>query len=99
MKFMCPQAEGRAEMPWRKETCPADITRCPPADSRGCLREGVQVCVYDRYSIRSIERDLRRPVTVWVLDGLPLTVIGCGCHPLTEGSRSVPAAGPRGAQR
>ena len=38
MKFMCPQAEGRAEMPWRKETCPADITRCPPADSRGCLR-------------------------------------------------------------
>ena len=56
----------------------------------------MQVCVcavcglYDKYSIRSIEKDLRRPVTVWVLDGLPLTVIGCGRHPLTEGSRSLP---------
>ena len=29
MKFMCPQAEGRAEMPWRKETYPADIMRVP----------------------------------------------------------------------
>ena len=41
MKFMCPQAEGRAEMPWRKETCPADITRVPEIGVRcaGCIIE------------------------------------------------------------
>ena len=41
MKFMCPQAEGRTEMPWRKETCPADITRVP---ARRFKRVSERVC-------------------------------------------------------
>ena len=34
MKFMCPQAEGRVEMPWRKVMCPADSKRVPESGVR-----------------------------------------------------------------
>ena len=42
MKSMCPQAEGRAEMPWRKETYPADIMRVPGSGvCAGLMRAGL----------------------------------------------------------
>ena len=76
---MCPQAEGRVEMPYRKETCPADITRVPEIGVRcaGCI----------------IERDLGTASCDRLrLDGLSLTVIGCGRHPLTRGVTTAPVA-------
>ena len=85
---MCPQAEGRVEMPYWKEACPADITRVP---------ESGAVC--GLYNREGLGYGVRCAVTVLRLDGLSLTVIGCGRHPLTKGLPIGIAAAARKGQR
>ena len=70
---MCPQAEGRARRRRGR--------RRIPRISQGVPNEWCAVCgLYEREGL------IRRPVTVCELSGLPLTVIGCGCHPSARGS-------------
>ena len=40
---------------------------------------------------------MRRPVTVCELSGLPLTVVGYGCHPSARGFRRGDRGHPQGA--
>ena len=69
---MCPQAEGRARRRRGR--------RRIPRISQGVPNEWCAVCgLYEREGL------IRRPVTVCELHGLPLTVIGCGCHPSGRG--------------
>ena len=60
---MCPQAEGRVEMPYRKETCPADIIRVPESGVRcaGCIIEkDLGTASGDRFATRRSVADRNR---------------------------------------
>ena len=59
---------------------------------KGCPTIGVRcAALYEREGL------IRRPVTVCELHGLPLTVVGCGRHPLAGGYRRGARGHPQGA--